>query len=116
MLIYGYELLASHWNSHHDKRSHVADEVVELAKNFAAPFSNPNPDDDQKYYILLIITDGVINDIEETIHQIVEASRTPLSIIIVGVGDNDFTEMERLDADDEPLISKFSGEKMCSLV
>jgi vacuolar-type H+-ATPase subunit F/Vma7 len=91
-------------------------EVVELAKNFAAPFSNPTPDADQKYYILLIITDGVINDIEETIHQIVEASRTPLSIIIVGVGDNDFTEMERLDADDEPLISKFSGEKMCSLV
>jgi vacuolar-type H+-ATPase subunit F/Vma7 len=69
-------------------------EVVELAKNFAAPFSNPTPDADQKYYILLIITDGVINDIEETIHQIVEASRTPLSIIIVGVGDNDFTEME----------------------
>ena len=87
MLIYGYELLASHWNSHNDKRSHVADEVVELAKNFAAPFSNPNPDDDQKYYILLIITDGVINDIEETIHEIVEASHTPLSIIIVGVGE-----------------------------
>jgi len=42
----------------------------------------------------------VILDIEATIDVIVEASALPLSIIIVGVGDEDFTAMERLDSDD----------------
>lgn len=45
----------------------------------------------QKYNILLIITDGVINDLQESINQIVRGSSLPLSIIIVGVGDADFT-------------------------
>ena len=30
-----------------------------------------------------------------------EASELPISIIIVGVGDADFSDMERLDADDK---------------
>ena len=41
----------------------------------------------------------------DTIDQIVRGSSLPLSIIIVGVGDADFTSMDRLDADDEPLFS-----------
>lgn len=44
----------------------------------------------QKYLILLIITDGIINDMEKTIDQIVRGSSLPVSIIIVGVGDADF--------------------------
>ena len=48
----------------------------------------------QKYNILLIITDGVINDLQDTIDQIVNASRMPLSIIIVGVGRADFSAMD----------------------
>jgi hypothetical protein len=58
------------------------------------------------YYILMILTDGKINDIEETIDAIVEASFLPISIIIIGIGDSpDFNEMERLDADINPLVS-----------
>lgn len=53
----------------------------------------------------MIITDGIINDMNDTIDQIVRGSSLPLSIIIVGVGDADFTSMDRLDADDEPLFS-----------
>ena len=34
---------------------------------------------------------------------VVEATRLPLSIIIVGVGNADFSNMDTLDADDEPL-------------
>jgi len=60
----------------------------------------------QKYLILLIITDGIINDMEKTIDQIVRGSSLPLSIIIVGVGEADFSSMDVLDADDEPLYSK----------
>ena len=47
-----------------------------------------------KYYILLIITDGLINDIDATIDEIVRASSLPISIIIVGVGDEDFSSMK----------------------
>jgi vacuolar-type H+-ATPase subunit F/Vma7 len=60
----------------------------------------------QKYNILLIITDGVINDMQYTIDEIVRGSLLPLSIIIVGVGNADFTAMEQLDGDQEPLYSK----------
>lgn len=41
--------------------------------------------------MLLIITDGVINDMEATIASIVAASTQPLSIIIIGVGPADFS-------------------------
>ncbi|OHT07237.1 Copine family protein [Tritrichomonas foetus] len=57
------------------------------------------------YTILMILTDGVINDMSETINAIVAASDAPLSIIVVGVGHADFTAMNMLDSDTEPLIS-----------
>jgi vacuolar-type H+-ATPase subunit F/Vma7 len=42
-------------------------------------------DAQQKYSVLLILTDGVINDMSNTVRAIVDASELPLSIIIVGV-------------------------------
>ena len=42
---------------------------------------------------------------EETIAEIVQGSDLPLSIIIVGVGDADFAQMEALDGDVTPLYS-----------
>lgn len=68
----------------------------------------------QNYLIHLIITDGIINDMEKTIDEIVRGSSLPLSIIIVGVGDADFTSMDVLDADDEPLYSKKYKKYMAS--
>lgn len=47
-----------------------------------------------KYLVLMIITDGVIHDMDETIKLIVRGADLPLSIIIVGVGNEDFTKME----------------------
>eukprot|EP00003_Mantamonas_plastica_P007378 TRINITY_DN1618_c3_g1_i1.p1 TRINITY_DN1618_c3_g1~~TRINITY_DN1618_c3_g1_i1.p1 ORF type:complete len:675 (+),score=235.02 TRINITY_DN1618_c3_g1_i1:227-2026(+) len=64
-----------------------------------------NSQDDQTYYILLIISNGRINDYRETVDAIVDASSLPLSIVIVGIGAGDFTVMEQLDADDEALRS-----------
>ena len=64
------------------------------------------------YTILLILTDGCINDYNQTANAIVEASYNPISIIIVGVGNADFTEMELLDGDKRPLKS-LSG-KSCA--
>ncbi|KAM3593072.1 uncharacterized protein V6R79_005576 [Siganus canaliculatus] len=56
-----------------------------------------------QYYVLLIMTDGVITDMDKTCSAIVEASRLPMSIIIVGVGGADFDAMEFLDSDDQLL-------------
>ena len=57
------------------------------------------------YMILLLLTDGVLNDVQETIDAIVELSSLPVSVIIVGVGNADFSQMKALDADENPLIS-----------
>ncbi|XP_070708666.1 copine-3-like [Pempheris klunzingeri] len=62
-----------------------------------------------QYYVLLIITDGVITDMDQTRSAIVEASRLPMSIIIVGVGGADFSAMEFLDSDDKLLSSPRGG-------
>ena len=47
--------------------------------------------------MLLIITDGEINDMEPTKQALVLAVQQPLSIIIVGVGSAEFTSMKILD-------------------
>lgn len=56
--------------------------------------------DGSNYFVLLIITDGVITDMPQTMQAIVNASGLPMSIIIVGVGDADFDAMDTLDGDE----------------
>ncbi|XP_009399965.2 protein BONZAI 3-like isoform X2 [Musa acuminata AAA Group] len=62
-----------------------------------------------KYFILLIITDGVITDLQETKDAIVKASDLPMSILIVGVGGADYKEMEILDADNGKRLESSTG-------
>jgi len=59
--------------------------------------------DNQKYTILLVLTDGVINDMDATIDTIIAASSQPLSVVIIGVGSADFSEMNALDSDKQLL-------------
>ncbi|XP_022084005.1 copine-8-like isoform X1 [Acanthaster planci] len=56
--------------------------------------------DGSKYYVLLIITDGCICDMDHTKEAVVNAAKLPMSIIIVGVGKEDFSKMEELDGDE----------------
>ncbi|EYC32625.1 hypothetical protein Y032_0002g1004 [Ancylostoma ceylanicum] len=65
--------------------------------------------DGSRYQILLIITDGAISDMAETKRAIISASFLPLSIIIVGVGDEEFDSMDELDSDDSLLA--FEGRQ-----
>eukprot|EP01022_Parablepharisma_sp_SALTPOND_P033544 TRINITY_DN88983_c1_g1_i1.p1 TRINITY_DN88983_c1_g1~~TRINITY_DN88983_c1_g1_i1.p1 ORF type:complete len:667 (-),score=68.56 TRINITY_DN88983_c1_g1_i1:61-1941(-) len=65
-----------------------------------------------KYYTLLIMTDGIIDDMQKTIDEIVRASSLPISIIIVGIGNANFSSMEILDADEKPLFSTKLNKKM----
>uniref|UniRef100_K3WYR8 C2 domain-containing protein n=1 Tax=Globisporangium ultimum (strain ATCC 200006 / CBS 805.95 / DAOM BR144) TaxID=431595 RepID=K3WYR8_GLOUD len=58
----------------------------------------------QKYFVLLIITDGAIMDMPTTIDTLVQAANTtPLSIVIIGVGPADFSSMNALDGDGKVL-------------
>lgn len=62
---------------------------------------------DRIYTILVILTDGEISDIDDTIDALVAADDAALSIIIVGVGSQcDFSAMVQLDGDDGPLVSR----------
>merc|ERR1712232_434782 len=47
--------------------------------------------------ILLILTDGAVSDINSTAAGIARASDAPLSIVIVGIGNADFSAMQFLD-------------------
>ena len=58
------------------------------------------------YHILMILTDGQIDDMEETKDALVEASFLPISVIIIGIGTGDFGNMDVLDADENPLYDK----------
>jgi len=62
--------------------------------------------DPTNYFVLLIITDGIITDLDETKSALVSVSGLPISVIIVGVGDEDFSAMELLDGDDGCLESQ----------
>lgn len=55
------------------------------------------------YHVMMIVTDGEINDIAETIDSIIDCSSLPISVIIIGVGKSAFSNMELLDGDDMPL-------------
>jgi len=75
--------------------------INEVARMAADPgnLEKPVPD----YFVLLILTDGIITDMDKTMEAIVNASGLPFSIIIVGVGDADFSAMDALDSDDQAL-------------
>ncbi|XP_076939754.1 protein BONZAI 1-like [Bidens hawaiensis] len=80
--------------------------VITSAATVASQSVAANED---KYFVLLIITDGVITDHQETIDAIVMAADLPLSILIVGVGGADFKEMEMLDADKGEKLHNSTG-------
>lgn len=78
--------------------------VINHVANFASSYT-----DGSSYFILLILTDGIITDMPQTCQAIVRASKLPMSIIIVGVGTADFSAMEQLDGDTVALTA--GGEK-----
>lgn len=62
--------------------------------------------DGKHYFVLLIITDGIISDMHQTKRAIINASTLPISIIIVGVGNAEFDAMDELDSDDVRLSAE----------
>jgi len=54
---------------------------------------------DVEYSVIMIITDGGINDMEETKKLLVQMSRQAVSVVLVGVGDGDMRNLVKLDSD-----------------
>jgi hypothetical protein len=70
----------------------------------------------RKYQVLMILTDGMIDDMDYTIDQLVEGSFLPLSIIIIGVGKADFSMMTELDSDEKTLVDSNKRKSVRDLV
>ena len=61
------------------------------------------------YNILLIISDGEVHDIQDIINNIIESSKLPLSIVIIGIGGDVTGDMKRLNGENGKLRD-FKGE------
>ncbi|CAM9926643.1 unnamed protein product, partial [Heterosigma akashiwo] len=83
----------------------ILQKVIHQVAAFSASQPAATDPSQVKYRVLLILTDGMINDMQNTIDAIVQASGLPLSIVLVGVGNADFAGMHKLDADEIGLVS-----------
>lgn len=61
------------------------------------------------YHILVIVTDGGVNDIEATEQSIVYASNYPLSIVVIGVGDGEVYNKKTKEST-FPTMNKFDNQ------
>ena len=52
---------------------------------------------ERSYHILVIIADGQVTEQEKTAEALVEASKYPISIVVIGVGDGPWNLMEKFD-------------------
>lgn len=64
----------------------------------------------KNYEIILIMTDGKFDDSQATIDAIVEASYYPISILIIGIGDRNFDNMNVLEIDDA-ILTDSNGKR-----
>lgn len=55
------------------------------------------------YHVMLILTDGAIHDMKFTKDLVFQLAQHPVSLIIIGVGEADFSMMEELDGDGQEL-------------
>lgn len=79
----------------HDRLSGPTSFAPTIRKALEIIHSQPEP----RYHILIIIADGQVSpgNVEETRQAIRDASHFPLSIVVIGVGDGPFGEMNLLD-------------------
>jgi Copine len=79
-------------------RPTVLNEVLEAAARKAdASFKYALQRGVQSYTILLIVTDGAVSNVHATAECLNRVSISPLSVVIVGVGNEDFKAMQFLD-------------------
>ena len=90
--------------------------VIEMASRWAAETDVSQTQ--QKYFILLILTDGAVSDHAETVRALVDASELPLSVLIVGIGDGNFGRLRYMNGDNEleDDTGRLASREMCQFV
>ena len=71
------------------------------------------------YHILVIISEGNNHDRDEMVRQLIKSERYPISVCIVGVGDENFSRMLQMDSRTKPLEDKDGNKSerdMCQFV
>ena len=58
----------------------------------------------------MILTDSLINDMDDTIDALFEVSYLLISVIIIEIRNGDFGNIDILDSDEEPLFNR-NGRK-----
>jgi hypothetical protein len=76
-----------------------AEVITHVAEQAQKQFEKKQALGQQFYSVLLIVTDGAVADKQSTKIALRYANSAPLSIIIVGVGNDDFSGMKCLDTD-----------------
>ncbi|KAA8497919.1 Copine-1 [Porphyridium purpureum] len=71
------------------------------------------------YHVLLVMTDGILSDRDSTVDELVRASSLPLSVMIVGIGQEDFSAMGpfmdyRPDQSAPPPVQPGRKQLLCS--
>ena len=62
------------------------------------------------YQLLVIVTDGIIYDLDDMKRQLIKNEKSPLSVCIIGVGNQNFSKMYQLDCRTNPLEDR-NGNK-----
>jgi hypothetical protein len=76
----------------------VFEEVIRVAAKHATQANESKKSvGGQCYTVLLILTDGAVSDVQATARALEEVSGSPLSVVIVGIGSDDFSGMKFLD-------------------
>ena len=92
--------------------TYFAPMIKSVVNNIKANFKNGG-NMTNVYYVLLILTDGLILDMAETRNAICKAAKYPFSIIIVGIGNSsDLGSMEELDGDGNLPLRNKKGKKI----
>jgi len=61
-----------------------------------------------QYHVVVLLSTGQVSDLEATKRALVEASGTPMSVVVVGVGGGDFDTLRLLDGDTQRI--SFEGK------
>jgi len=68
--------------------------VIRNAAKYAVQDESPD-DTEQVYTVLLILSDGTFEGMDETLRALGAANTAPLSVVVVGVGGTDFTDVRK---------------------
>lgn len=75
-------------------------EVVKVCADLSRPYAEartPNDNNvDMKYFVFFILTDGQIHQQQRVVDELMKVVLLPMSIFIIGIGDEDFTFLRNL--------------------